>query len=389
MMRGNQDEGLRARDPLPSWLRKLRAPNWGYVNNIPAWPELYHEVWRVNESRWGDSNTQELRNLDIVNQMWHAFGIVAEPIVRDFRELQWERVSSTDLVLLYEAHLIGEIGIWSLAPAEFSDLGDRRRVFFDTLIRKDILDHTGSSMMRPKLAVQAFIGYCAGPWVQTEMVRREALNIGSHAAILKLCFALAEDNQAGFMFEEALAASQKKLELSIYNNLRPKLVPYPPWQKQDTQEEIPGWIARVLKKESEYKELDPLQALVDGMEGKLNIFPRRVADRIKNSLLKADRHAVKAESCNLDNPKDPENPRWFEKALTIKITNKRERENAQVDDIDLLDTFLRKYPKHKDIAIAIQSDESQKVLAGKLSISERTLSRRLKQFRDDFARFKR
>ncbi len=386
---------MRAGHSLPSWLRELRAPNWGHVNNIPAWPELYHEVWRVNESRWGDPDTRELRNLDIVDQMWNEFGIVAELIVRDFRELQWEHVSSTDLVLLYETHLIVEIGIWSLAPAEISDLRDRRILFFDTLIRKDILDHTGASTMRPKWAVKAFIGYCAGPWVQTEMVRRGDLNIGSHAAILKLCFALAEDNQAGFMFGDALAASQKKLELSIYKKLRPRLALYPPWQQKDTQEEIPGWIAQALKEESEYKELDPLQALVEGMEGKLNIFPRRVADRIRDSLRKADRHAVKAEGCNLDslddseNPIDSENPSGVEKALKITITNKWERESAQVDDIDLLEKFLRKYPKHKDIAIAMQSDESQRVLAGKLSISERTLSRRLKQFRDDFARFKR
>lgn len=376
---------MRAGHSLPSWLRELRAPNWGHVNNIPAWPELYHEVWRVNESRWGDPDTRELRNLDIVDQMWDEFGIVAELIVRDFRELQWERVSSTDLVLLYEAHLISEIGIWSLAPAEISDLRDRRILFFDTLVRKDILGHTGASTMRPKLAVQAFIGYCAGPWVQTEMVRREALNIGSHAAILKLCFALAEDNQAGFMFGDALAASQKKLELSIYKKLRPRLALYPPWQQKDTQEEIPGWIAQALKEESEYKELDPLQALVGGMEGKLNIFPRRVADRIRDSLRKADRHAVKAEGCNLDSLDDSENPSGVEKALKITITN--ERDKSQVDDIDLLDTFLRKYPKYKDIAIAMQSDESQRVLAGKLRISERTFKRRLRQYKDGFARF--
>ncbi len=77
--------------------------------------------------------------------------------------------------------------------------------------------------MRPKLAVNASIGYYAGPWVETEMVRRGASNIGSHAAILKLCFTLLEDHHAGFMFEDALRESQKSLEQVIFNNLRARL----------------------------------------------------------------------------------------------------------------------------------------------------------------------
>jgi len=215
-MSGKKQASADNLNPLPSYLKITRAPSWARLNEIPPWPELYREVWLVNERRWCDPATHQPLDLPLHNRMWDMFKRAADLVIRDLASIPWDRVPSSDPISLYELNLCVQIGILSLAPPDISDPGVRGFLFFDTLIRKAILDHSGVSRMTPKHALAAYVGYRGGPRVEAEMIRRVSKHIGGHAAILKWCFAMYRDNKAGFDFDDTWQASQKRLATFIF-----------------------------------------------------------------------------------------------------------------------------------------------------------------------------
>ncbi len=367
-------------DPLPFFLKVTKELNFNRAANAPLWPELYREVWIENESRWGDSAKRRLFDLPGYDRLWDMFGKAAEFTVRRLASASWGRLSPNDLTHLYEAWTSVQIGIRFLAPAEITDPKERTLLFFDTLIRKAILDHIEGSALTPKYALVAYTGWIAGPAVEAEMHRRSLLHIGAHAAILKWCFALMRDNKAGFEFDDSWNESQRKLVESVSRNLYQTLRQYPDWKRQDAEEDIPDRIFEVLESEREYAGMDPLQALRTALEGTWDIFPRRIADRARDSLRSG--HTTREEGRDLEE--------------IMKIADEKSNSaesigfgsaEARID----IDKFLAIHPEHRDAFSAVEESRTSVkdygTLAAERGITDRALRLRIQKMMEDLHAF--
>jgi hypothetical protein len=384
-------------NPLPFFLRVTKELSFDRATSISPWPELYHEVWIENESRWGDSAKRRLFNLPAYDKLWDMFAEAAEITTRYLVSTHWEKISPNDLVHLYEAFLTVQTGIFFLVPPEITDPEKQKLLFYDTLIRKAILDHIQGFPLTPKYALVAYTTYTVGPAVVAELNRRGSFHKGTLAAILKMCFALMKDNKAGFDFDDSWNASQKEIVRLVSGNLYRILGKYPDWKRRDVREEIIGRVFETLGSEPEYAGMDPLQALRAALEEKLNIFPRRVADRIRNSLRSTsidwgydDKKYRELRQKKREEPRDLAGIIEFvDENLFVDKNSTYDFEEAEVR-IDI-DKFLKKHPEHRDAYNALKearsSEKGYKTLADESGIVDRTLRLRIQKMMEDLRRF--
>jgi hypothetical protein len=384
-----------AANSLPSYLRITRAPSWARANNMLFGPALYHEVWIDNESRWGNSERQQLFELPVYHSLWDKFGRATEFVYLSLASVRWDKVSEDDLVQLYELFLTVEIGIQTFAPPEIADFYKRKSLFFDTLIRKAILDQKEGSQPTPKYALTAYVGCLVGPVVQAEIPRRTAKHVGRHVAILQLCCAmvedLPEDKRTGFESDDSRKTSERILKKLISRHLNRNniLDGYPVWRRQDIESDILGRIYEALKGGCKYVKHDPLQTLRASLKGQLNIFPEYVANRMKNSLRSVSIDSRFATHKNREEPHDLEEIIEYVDKEQIKNSFPADYEKIEAK-IDI-DRFLRVYPGHRDTMNLIKEAEllgtTVEKQAAKQDISDGTLRLRKRKLKEDLRNF--
>ncbi len=209
----------------------------------------------------------------------------------------------------------------------------------------------------------------AGPLAEAEIRRRGVRHVGYHAAMLLLIAVVLDEGCT----DKALLDQDAEQALKVLERAARGVRPGIPLEKEEWRaelgrvlpEEIRGQIFETLT--HKYPGLDTRELLARSLKGELDIAPRAIRDDLAKSVAR-ERREIPILIRERPAGEDAESPRSWEDALPSREFNPEEAACFQA-----LLTRLRDDPRCRRLLQAMQGAETQKEIAARLGVEERTV----------------
>jgi len=361
---GKQENG----SALPSWLDDIAIVNWEAAGYGEFWEELHREIWLTDDPLWSDPRIPE-----VLLSLWKDFRDLFRDRRKVLEEIQWSEVDSSKLVALYAWNIYMRGGALVLQTESRSDETAKQRqksalnernpfktweywLFFETLLRKGFKDYLITRRREDGLcpAITNFVWGYVGPDVEDEIKRRAEKHQGFEAFKLLWAAEFADDEIAlealdklkkyignvrvkGTKFSDSVLKALKNREFNIVSSkdLEPDKqykVSREPLRR--AWEHVEGEVFKVTKEG--WGKFDLYEALRLALDGKLNIVPIRVANRITDFMRY---HSVREKYLSSLDHHDPDERH--------KILLRRQLEPSAEGEKDQRDEVWRVVPPKK------------------------------------------